>query len=173
MSERAEAANIITCARIVMSVALLFVPALSPAFYVLYLVAGFTDIIDGEVARRTGTTSTFGAKLDSVADLTFYSVSLIRMMPWLRKRLPGWIWYVVFAVLALRLSAYLVAAFRLHRFAAVHTIANKATGAMVFGVGPMLLLPWLTPYCLVLAAVATYSSAEELIMHLKETPPQK
>ena len=107
-----------------------------------------------------------------MADLTFYIVAMIRMLPCLRKRLPGWIWYVVAFVLALRLAAYLVAAIRLHRFAAVHTLANKATGAMVFGVGPMLLTSARTPYCIALAIVAAFSSAEELIMHLRETPAQ-
>jgi hypothetical protein len=78
-------------------------------------------------------------------------------------------------VLAVLLTLFgLVAAFRLHRFAAVHTLANKATGAMVFGVGPVLLVPaLLTPYCLALAAVAAFSSAEELIMHLRETPEKQ
>ena len=73
-------------------------------------------------------------------------------------------------VLALRLTSYLVAAFKLHKFAAVHTIANKATGALVFGVGLVLNLSILTAYCLVLAAVATWSSGEELNMHLREEP---
>ena len=138
------------------------------------LICDLGDLLDGFLARRLGTASAFGAKLDSVSDLTFYCVSLIRMMPWLRKRLPGWIWYLVALVLAVRIASYLVAAFRLHRFAAVHTLANKATGAMVFGVGPVLLVPaLLTPYCLALAAVAAFSSAEELIMHLRETPEKK
>ena len=73
-------------------------------------------------------------------------------------------------VLALRLTSYLVAAFKLHKFAAIHTIANKATGAMVFGVGLVLNLSILTAYCIVLACVSAYSSGEELIMHLREEP---
>ena len=67
----ASVANIITCIRIVCSVAILFCPALSIPFYVLYLIAGFTDMIDGTVARKMGTVSDFGAKLDSVADFIF------------------------------------------------------------------------------------------------------
>ena len=53
-------ANIITGIRIVLSVALLFCPALSPMFYALYIAAGFSDMIDGAVARKTGTVSEFG-----------------------------------------------------------------------------------------------------------------
>ena len=47
-------ANIITCVRIVLSVALLFCPALSPAFYGLYIAAGASDMIDGAVALIAG-----------------------------------------------------------------------------------------------------------------------
>ena len=43
-------ANIITGIRIVLSVALLFFPVLSPAFFVLYVVGGLSDMIDGAVA---------------------------------------------------------------------------------------------------------------------------
>ena len=59
-------ANIITGIRILCSIAILFCPVPSPAFYVLYLVAGFTDMIDGTVARKTNTVSEFGSKLDTV-----------------------------------------------------------------------------------------------------------
>ena len=47
-------ANIITASRIIISIALLFFPALSPEFYALYLAAGITDMLDGTVARKTG-----------------------------------------------------------------------------------------------------------------------
>lgn len=60
-------ANIITIFRAVLSVALLFCPALSTLFYIIYAIAGFTDMIDGTVARKTGAVSEFGAKLDTAA----------------------------------------------------------------------------------------------------------
>jgi len=62
-------ANIITGIRIVLSIALLFCLALSPAFYALYIAAGFSDMIDGAVARKTGTVSEFGSKIDTAVIL--------------------------------------------------------------------------------------------------------
>ena len=62
-------ANIITCIRILCSIALLFCPALSVAFYALYITAGVSDMADGWVARKTNTVSEFGAKLDTIADI--------------------------------------------------------------------------------------------------------
>ena len=53
-------ANIITGSRIIFGIAILFVPTLSPLFYVLYVTAGLTDMIDGTVSRKTNTVSAFG-----------------------------------------------------------------------------------------------------------------
>lgn len=66
MNAKAGLANLITGTRILCSAALLFCPAFSAPFYVLYLMAGLTDMVDGAVARKTGTVSTFGAKLDMI-----------------------------------------------------------------------------------------------------------
>ena len=43
-------------------------PAFSHQFYFLYLLCGFTDMIDGTIARKTKSVTTFGSGLDSVAD---------------------------------------------------------------------------------------------------------
>lgn len=83
-------ANIITGIRIVLSVALLFCPALSPRFYALYIAAGFSDMIDGAVARKTGTVSEFGSKLDTIADIVFVAVCLIELLPVLH--VPVWLY---------------------------------------------------------------------------------
>ena len=40
---------------------LLCLPALSVPFAVLYLIAGLTDMLDGAIARKTGTVSKVGA----------------------------------------------------------------------------------------------------------------
>ena len=53
---------------------MLFFTVFSPLFFVFYLLAGFSDMIDGTIARKTNTASEFGAKLDTVADLIFYTV---------------------------------------------------------------------------------------------------
>ena len=74
-------ANIITGIRIVFSVALLIFPALSPAFFVLYVAGCLSDMTDGAVARSTGTVSGFGSGLDTFADIVFAAVCLIKLLP--------------------------------------------------------------------------------------------
>ena len=83
-------ANIITAFRILLSIALLFCPSFSPAFYVLYVSAGLTDMIDGTVARRTNTASAFGARLDSIADFVLVAFEGSKMDP--RKNSASVIW---------------------------------------------------------------------------------
>ena len=50
-------ANTVTGFRVLISIALLFCPVFSLAFYVLYLIAGLSDMIDGTIARRMNTVS--------------------------------------------------------------------------------------------------------------------
>ena len=60
-------ANIITGSRVAFSLPLLLIPLSSAWFYLLYLFCGITDMIDGTIARKTGTVSQFGARLDTGA----------------------------------------------------------------------------------------------------------
>ena len=91
-------ANNITIIRIVCSIALLFCPVFSSAFYTMYLTAGFSDMVDGWVARRTHTASELGAKLDTIADVVFVIVCLVKLLPVLD--IPVWL-YVWIGILAL------------------------------------------------------------------------
>lgn len=70
-------ANIITVCRIILSIILIFLTPNSSPFYMVYILCGFTDMLDGFVARKTHSESDIGAKLDSIADITFVAVCLI------------------------------------------------------------------------------------------------
>ena len=94
-------ANIITCIRIVLSVTLLLCSAFSPVFYELYIAAGLSDIIDGAVARRTGTVSELGSRLDTIADIVFTVVCLIKLLPALDVPVWLYIWTAVIAMIKL------------------------------------------------------------------------
>ena len=63
--------NIISILRILLSAAMLAVPSFSALFWIFYLDSGLTDILDGFLARKLHLESTFGAKLDSIADFVF------------------------------------------------------------------------------------------------------
>ncbi len=123
-------ANLITGIRILASVGLLFCPTLSSSFYGLYLLAGLSDMIDGPVARRTGTADAFGAKLDTLADLLFAAACLYKLLPVLD--IPVWL-YIWIGLIALVKIANVVFGFAVQkRFVSLHTHMNKATGAILF-----------------------------------------
>lgn len=160
-------ANVLTAGRILLSVPLVWTAPLSPAFYVLYTLAGVTDMLDGPVARKTDTVSREGAMLDSIADAVFLAAALIVLFPVLRERCPNWGLWTVLAAAALRGGAYGVGFYKYRRFAAYHTWLNKLTGAALF-CAPYLLPFWRSSEVLwaVLCAAACVSAGEELLIQL-------
>ena len=159
-------ADTVTSVRMASSLFLLFLPLGSAWFLAVYTLAGLTDALDGWLARKTGTASEFGARLDSVADLLFYGVLLLRLFPVLRQTLPVTIWYAVAAVLLVRLAAYGMAAVKYHRFASLHTWLNKLTGGAVFLLPYVLALSTGVTYSWVLCVLAFAASLEEMAIHL-------
>ena len=123
-------ANLITSCRVLLSLLLLFFPALSPGFYGLYLAAGLSDMLDGFVARRTNSASPLGARLDSMADLLFLTVCLIKLLPVLA--LPFWLWVWLGLIALLRLVNILSGFVCRKKLVLLHTRANKLTGALLF-----------------------------------------
>ena len=123
-------ANSVTCIRIVLSAALLFCPALSPAFYALYLAAGFSDMIDGAVARKTGTVSELGSRLDTAADLVFTAVCLVKLLPVLE--VPAWLYAWIAVIAVIKLLNIAVGYLKQKQFPAVHSVMNKVTGGLLF-----------------------------------------
>lgn len=160
--------NFITNLRIVGTLALLWIEPLSARFFLVYSLTGITDVLDGFVARLTGSSSRFGAKLDSVADLLFYGVMLIRIFPVMWARLPGEIWFAVGIILVIRIISYAVAAKKTGEFASLHTYMNKFSGFAVFCVPYVILQPFAVPVCSTVCLIAALASAEELLIHLRE-----
>ena len=125
-----QIANIITFCRILGSVGLVFCPVFSACFYGLYLFCGLTDMVDGTITRKTGAASSFGAKLDTVADFLFVIASFVKLVPVIRISVWIWVWA---AVIAMGKLVTLVWGFtQMKQMPSLHTIANKATGLCLF-----------------------------------------
>ena len=125
-----QIANIITSCRILGSIGLLFCPVFSDSFYVLYLFCGLTDMVDGTIARKTGATSSFGARLDTVADFLFVIASFVKLVPVIR--IPIWIWGWIAVIAVVKLVNLVWGILGRKQMPALHTIANKATGLSLF-----------------------------------------
>ena len=123
-------ANIITVSRILFSVLLLFLPVLGAGFHVTYLLCGVTDMIDGTIARKTGTVSEFGARLDTVSDFVFLSVSLAKFLPMVR--IPQWLWGWIAVIGAVKIGNLIGGFVRTKTLVSLYTVMNKITGLLLF-----------------------------------------
>ena len=152
-------ANVITGFRITASLALLFCPVFSIPFFILYLTAGISDMVDGTLARKTNTASEFGARLDTAADFVFVVVCLIRLLPVVE--IPAWLWAWI-CVIALIKGINIVSGYAMQkRFMAVHTIMNKVTGALLFVLPLTVRLVELRVIAMIVCTIATFAAIQE------------
>ena len=154
-------ANILTFFRILGSILFLFFPVFSLAFYITYILCGFSDMIDGTVARTTNSVSKFGSQLDTLADLVFVVVAIFKLLPVIH--LPGWLWFWIGVIAVIKISNIIWGFVSKKQFIALHTIMNKVTGLLLF------LLPLTISFVepkytvIIVCAVATFSAIQEAI----------
>jgi CDP-diacylglycerol---glycerol-3-phosphate 3-phosphatidyltransferase len=105
-------ANRLTLSRLALTV--LFVASLNSSWHyartaalLLFLVAGITDFVDGEVARRYGIITNFGKLMDPLVDKIMMAAAFISLVP--LKAVPAWAATTVvardFLITGLRLMA--------------------------------------------------------------------
>lgn len=152
-------ANILTGSRILGSILLLFFPAFSKAFLIIYLLCGFSDMVDGAIARKTNSTSKFGSRLDTIADFFFAAVSLFKLLPAIDIPKWLWIWGGIIAIIKICNIAWGFVSKK--QFISLHTIMNKVTGLLLF------LLPFSISFvelkytAIVVCLVKTFSAIQE------------
>jgi CDP-diacylglycerol--glycerol-3-phosphate 3-phosphatidyltransferase len=105
-------ANRLTLSRLALTI--LFVMALNSSWpyartaaLILFLIAGLTDFVDGEIARRYGHVTNFGKLMDPLVDKIMIAAAFISLVP--LKAIPAWAATTVvardFLITGLRLMA--------------------------------------------------------------------
>jgi CDP-diacylglycerol--glycerol-3-phosphate 3-phosphatidyltransferase len=105
-------ANRLTISRLILTV--LFVAMLNSAWpyarttaFVIFLIAGVTDFVDGEIARRYGIITNFGKLMDPLVDKIMMAAAFISLVP--MGAIPAWAATTVvgreFLITGLRLMA--------------------------------------------------------------------
>ena len=153
-------ANIITSSRIIFSLPLLFIPLSSAWFYVFYLFCGFTDMIDGTIARKTGAVSKLGAKLDTIADFVFMLVCSIKILPLIRITLWLWVWIIIIASIKIFNIALIL--IRKKKLISIHSVLNKITGFALFLLPLLLTFVETTYSAATICLLATIAVAQEV-----------
>ena len=163
-------ANVITLFRIFGSVLLLFFPAFSVTFYIIYLFCGFSDMVDGTIARKTNSASNFGSHLDTVADLIFVVVSLFKLLPAIY--IPGWLWIWGSVIAVIKISNLIWGYVSKKQFISFHTIMNKATGLLLFLLPLTISFVELKYMATVVCSVATLSAVQEGFYVIVDSEPK-
>ena len=151
--------NILSASRIALCLPLLLADAMTVPFWVLYVIAGTTDMLDGFLARRWGVEGKFGARLDSLADFVFVLAVGYKLFPWLK--LPTALWMMIGVIALVKMvnaiSSYVIN----HKIAFLHTKANKLTGFLLF-IGMMTVgQSYFIPVAWVIACIALFAAIQE------------
>ena len=163
-------ANILTGCRIFGSILLLFFPAFSLAFYIIYILCGFSDMIDGTIARKTNSTSKFGSQLDTIADIIFVAVSLFKLLPVIH--IPGWLWIWGGVIAVIKIGNIIWGYVSKKQFISLHSIMNKITGLLLF-LWPLTISVAESKYiAIVVCSIAAVSAIQEGFYVITDREPE-
>ena len=155
----AQIPNLLSASRIVLCLPLLLVDAMTVPFWVLYVIAGLTDMLDGFLARRWGVESKFGARLDSLADFMLVLAVGYKLFPYLK--LPTALWMMIGLIALVKIINAISSFVVKHRVEFLHTKANKLTGFLLF-VGMMAIgQPYFIPVVWMIACIAFFAAIQE------------
>lgn len=160
-----NAANIISSSRILCASLLLFFNEFTSLFISIYIYCGFSDLIDGPIARKTGTVSVLGTRLDTIGDVLTYS-ALTKILVF-KMSIPVWafVWFAVNIVGFI--SAAIISKLKHGKFYFVHTLFCKIMGTLFF------VLPFVIGYIkvsicsVILCLVSGIAACESIFVQLK------
>jgi len=115
--------NILSITRLILIIPILLLTPLELPFVIVYIVAGTTDFLDGPIARKFNVMSTFGAKLDSVADVSLVFAVLFRLAPIVQ--ISQTIGLLIIAVIIFKFIAVIIGVIRHKQLTLLHTYFNK------------------------------------------------
>jgi CDP-diacylglycerol--glycerol-3-phosphate 3-phosphatidyltransferase len=142
-----------------MSIILLIPETFSIAFDSIYIYCGISDMLDGYIARKSINESEIGARLDSIADIMFVIVAMIKILPVLNLSKGIIIWI---GMIALIKAINVICSYICYKKLVLpHTIANKITGFILF-IAPFMIVntnPLL--FEIIICSVATFAAIQE------------
>ena len=155
-----QIANIISSCRILFSICLLLCPVFSVGFYCTYILCGFTDMVDGTIARKTNSVSEFGARLDTTSDFIFFAVTLIKLLSVIH--IPKWIWVWIVVIAIIKIFNVILGFIYTKKLISLHTVMNKITGLLLFLIPLALQFIEIKYSFAVVCIIATIAAIQEL-----------
>ena len=159
-------ANLLSILRIISSPFLLLFPFPGIYFFVLYILIGFSDILDGIIARKTGTESKLGATLDSIGDLVFVLFASLSIFPVIS--VTPFLLLLIALVFIVRVGNMVLSKVTKGRIILLHTRLNKVTGFLLY-VFPLTIDIVNTDYSIpMITLIALWAGIEETYLILKK-----
>lgn len=163
--------NMISMLRIILSVLLIPLIPIRIVFIVIYLSIGITDVLDGLIARKLGCESDFGAKLDSIADIVFYSIVVFIFLKLYSSILEGPHQVALIVIISTRLINILLTKLKYKRVVFIHTLANKTSGIIVYFIPIVFLFVHDGIVLWIILIFIFITAIEELLITIKYTEP--
>jgi len=174
--------NALTFLRVALCIALIFIhPILGIVSFVVYCIAGVTDMIDGPLARRipNGRTA-IGGDFDAFADMLMIAIGVFVLMP--AMQLWDWLLIAVIFVLVFKVvSASISGLIKHKKILFTHTLANKLAALFLFA-GPIIYFitremgmgtDIVNAYVVFLIAWVLLATTEEALINLLLKVPNK
>lgn len=152
-------ANYISISRAIMSIMLAITETFSIAFYIIYIYCGISDMLDGYVAKKSKNTSKIGSRLDSIADIIFVIVAIVKMLPVLNLSNGIIIWIVI--IVLIKICNILCSFIYYKKLLLPHTTANKITGFILF-IAPFIIINTNSIiFEIIVCSIATFAAVQE------------
>ena len=151
--------NKLSFIRIIFSLLLFFTKPLSYLFFIIYLICSISDVLDGYVARKYNLVTDFGAKLDSIADMTMFLSLIIVLLPVLNFTLE--IYVLILIIVILKIASAIYCYIKSEKLSTIHSYLNKITGLLIILI-PVLLI--FAPLIAIICIIATIAAIEEFLI---------
>ena len=152
-------ANYISISRAIMSIMLAITETFSIAFYIIYIYCGISDMLDGFISRKSKNESKIGAILDSVSDIIFVVVAMIKILPTLNLTNGIIIWAVVIALI--KIVNVTCSYIYYKKIVLPHTTLNKITGFILF-ITPFIIVNTNSIiFEIIICSIATFAAVQE------------
>ncbi|WP_291380081.1 CDP-alcohol phosphatidyltransferase family protein [Demequina sp.] len=164
MRSRLTGPDALTVARIPLAFALVAMAPHRGVALALFTAGCATDVADGWWARRSGTASERGARLDSVADTVFFAAAAFVVLTTVELPLVPALAAGAGIVAATRAANLAVTRRRFRRWSVMHTDLNRASGAALAVVAAIGLTQGQLslPVLLAVIVIAQLAATEEL-----------
>ena len=154
--------NKLSFIRIIFSLLLFFTKPLSYLFFIIYLICSISDVLDGYVARKYNLVTDFGAKLDSIADMTMFLSLIIVLLPVLNFTLEIYVLILIIVILKIASAIYCYIKFK--KLSTIHSYLNKITGLLIILIPVLLIFAPSENLIAIICIIATIAAIEEFLI---------